>query len=72
MLNNLRRGFLRLGLVLATSWFVYWTCAYIISPQTSENSPTLVDPTLSPAGGIVLIAVAVLGLWWIVSGLRSN
>ncbi|MGH7047109.1 MAG: hypothetical protein ACREE2_12060 [Stellaceae bacterium] len=69
---KLRRGCSRLGMVLAMLWFVYWTCAYIVTPQISDNSPVLVRPTLSFTSDIVLIDTAILGLWWIVAGLRPD
>ena len=69
---NLRQCFLRLGCVLAMLWFVYWTCAYVIKTPTSENSALPPSPALSAASEAVLVALAVLGLWWIVSALRSD
>ena len=67
---NLRRGFVRLGIGLTLLWFVFWTCAYVMRPQASENAPRL--PALSPTTDIALIAVVIVGLPWIVSGFRSN
>ncbi|HJU16905.1 MAG TPA: hypothetical protein VJ770_10590 [Stellaceae bacterium] len=69
---KLRQGFLRLGISLAGLWFGFWTCAYVIKPQLSENSPGPIAPTLSLTAEIALIAVAVFSLWWIVSGIRSG
>ena len=68
---DLRRGFRRLGIGLAVLWFVFWTCAYIISPSASENAPSL-PPALSLMTDIALMAAALLGMPWIVSGFRSN
>jgi hypothetical protein len=67
---NLRRGFVRLGIGLAVLWFVFWTFAYVMRPLASENAQPL--PALSPTTDIALIAVAIAGLPWIVSGFRSN
>lgn len=69
---NLRRGCLRLGMVLAMLWLVYWSFAYIMRPQPSENLPSPPGPELSATAIIVLTAAAILGLWWIVSGMRSD
>jgi len=66
-----RRGFMRLGMGLTVLWLVFWTCAYIISPPSSENAQSL-PPPLSLATDIVLIAVAILGMPWVVSGFRPN
>lgn len=62
---------MRLGIGLALLWIVFWTCAYIIKPQSSENAPSL-PPALSPTTDIVLIAATIAGLPWIVSGFRSD
>ena len=68
---NLRRGVLRFGIGLALLWLVFWTCAYIIKPQSSERAPSL-PPALSSTTDIVLIAAVILGVPWVVSGFRSN
>ncbi len=69
---NLRQSCLRLGSVLALLWFVYWTCAYVINAPSSENSAAPPSPALSATSETVLLVIAVLGLWWIVSALRSD
>ena len=66
-----RRGFMRLGLGLGVLWLVFWTCAYVISPPSSENAQKL-PPPLSRTTDIVLLAVAILGMPWVVSGFRPN
>ena len=66
-----RRGFARLGIGLTVLWFVFWTCAYIIRPQSSENAPSL-PPALSLTTDIALVAAAILGAPWVVSGFRPN
>jgi hypothetical protein len=70
---NLHRGFLRLGIGLVVLWLWFWTCAYIIRPQSSHAYAR------SPGMGIsltvlapLLIAAAILIVPWIVSGFRSN
>ena len=68
---NLRRGFLRFGIGLALLWFVFWTCAYILRPQASENAPSL-PPALSLTTVIALIVASILCAPWILSGFRSN
>jgi hypothetical protein len=67
---NLRRGFLRIGTALMLLWFLFWTCAYVVSSRPSENAPS--PPPLSPTTDLVLIAGAVLSVPWIVAGFRSN
>jgi len=52
-------------------WFVFWTCAYIIRSPSSENVTSL-PPVFSLNTDIVLIAVAILGMRWVVSGFRRN
>ncbi len=69
---NLRRGCLRLGMVFAMLWLLYWSFAYIFKPQPSENLSSPPGPELSATAIIVLTGAAILGLWWIVSGVRSN
>ena len=69
---NLRRGFARLVTVLVALWFIYWTCANIVNQPSSENAPVPLGPALSATAEIVLAAAAILGLWWIVTGLRPD
>jgi hypothetical protein len=66
-----RRGLVRLATGLTALWLVFWTCAYVIGAPVSENTPSH-PPALTLTTGIVLIAVAVLGLPWVVSGFRPN
>jgi hypothetical protein len=66
-----RRGVVRLGIGLAVLWLVFWTCAYVMMPQPSENAPSL-PPALSLTTAVFVIAAAVLGIPWIISGFRSN
>jgi hypothetical protein len=67
----IRRGLVRLAMGLAALWLVFWTFAYVIGAPVSENIPAQ-SPALTLTTGIVLIAVAVLGLPWVVSGFRPN
>jgi hypothetical protein len=62
---------MRLGTGLALLWIVFWTCAYIIKPQSLENASSL-PPALSPPTDIVLIVATIVGVPWIVSGFRSD
>jgi hypothetical protein len=57
-----------MGLVML--WLVFWTCAYVIRPPSSENASP--PPALSLNTDIILIAVAILGMPWIVSGFRPS
>jgi hypothetical protein len=70
MQPNLRRGVTRLATSLAVLWFVFWTVAYVLAPQKSENMAQ--DPPLRLPTDIALIAGAILGVPWVVSGLRSK
>ena len=36
---NFGRGLLRLGLAIIGVWFVFWTYAYILNPETSGPQP---------------------------------
>lgn len=67
---SLRQGFLRLGTGLGLLWLVFWTCAYVIRPQSSENMPF--PPALSLTTEIALVTVAILGAPWIVLGFKPN
>lgn len=66
-----RRGLARLAVGLTALWLVFWTCAYVIGAPVSENMPSQ-SPALTLTTGIILVAVAVLGLPWIISGFRQN
>lgn len=66
-----RRGLVRLAIGLTALWLVFWTCAYVIGAAVSENTPSQA-PALTLSTGIVLIAVAALGLPWVFSGFRPN
>jgi hypothetical protein len=71
---NLRRGFLRLGIGLAMVWFVFWGCAYEITPYTSSNpEPASLAISIATWSVLVpcLIAAVVLG-GWTTAGFRSN
>jgi hypothetical protein len=68
---NLHRGFLRFGIGLVLLWLAFWTCAYIIKPQSSEDAPSL-PPALSMITESVLIAGAILVAPWIISGFRLD
>jgi hypothetical protein len=61
---------MRLGMSLTVSWLVFWTCTYVIAPPVSENAPP--SPALSLWTAVVVIAVAILGMPWVVSGFRSS
>jgi len=71
---NFGRGLLRLGLAIIGVWFVFWTYAYILNPETSGPQPggeliaRLTDWQLL----IPLIVLAVLLGWWTVAGFRSR
>jgi hypothetical protein len=62
---------MRLGMGLTVLWLVFWTCAYVIKPPVSENAAS-VPPALSLWTAVVVIAVAILGMPWVVSGFRSS
>ncbi len=69
-----RRGFLRLGIGSAAVWFVFWTCAYEISPYTSHN-PEPASFVISVTAWSVLapcFIVAVVLRGWAAAGFRSN
>ncbi|HEV2098068.1 MAG TPA: hypothetical protein VGR45_03985 [Stellaceae bacterium] len=68
---SIRRGFIRLGLGLFALWLLFWTCAYILKPQASENAQSL-PPALTLPTDLILIAAVILGLPWVVSGFRSD
>ena len=68
---SFRRGFVRLGIGLFALWLVFWTCAYILRPQASENAQSL-PPALTLPTDLILIAAVILGLPWVVSGFRSS
>ena len=61
----IHRGLVRLGIGLAALWLVFWTCAYVIGAPASENMPSQ-SAALTLTTSIVLIAVAALGLPWVV------
>jgi hypothetical protein len=69
-MGNLRRGFMRLGVILPALWFVFWTFAYVIHSQVAEN--VAAAPAWSPATRIALGTAAVLALPWVISGFRPN
>jgi hypothetical protein len=68
---NLRQGLLRLALGAAAMWFVFWTCAYVLGPQTSEMFETP-PPAFTAPTVIVLIVVALFLLPWIAFAFRSD
>jgi hypothetical protein len=68
---NLRRGFPRLGIGAAGLWLVFSTFAYVLRPYSPEREP-LPGPAFSLTMDIALMAAAILGVPWIVSGFRSN
>ena len=68
---KLERGFLRLGISLATLWFVFWTFAYVMRPHASDNTPAP-HPVLPLTAQLVLIGGAILGVPWIAGGFRSK
>jgi hypothetical protein len=67
---NWRRGLVRLGIGATLWWFVFWTCAYAISPA-SENAPVATS-TLSWPTEIGLAIAGAIDVAWIVSGLRRG
>lgn len=69
---NLRQGFARLALCLWLVWFVYWTCAYAMRSQASENHPTPLPLLTLLALAPFLIAALAFGIRWIVSGFRPS
>jgi hypothetical protein len=56
---------------LVLLWLAFWTCAYVIKPQTSENAPSL-PPALTLTTESVLITGTILAAPWIVKGFQSN
>ena len=68
---NLHRGLGRLGIGLAVLWVVFWTCAYVSKPQSSEMASSL-PPAFTFSTIVFLIAAALFCLPWIVSGFRSD
>lgn len=70
MLVGLRRGLLRLAASLGLLWFVFWTFAYVIRPQSSENVPF--PPALSLTTEVALATAMLLATPWIVLGFRPD
>jgi hypothetical protein len=51
-------------------WLVFWTCAYVIRPPSSENAPW--PPALSLTTEMALVAIGISGTPWVISGFRPN
>ena len=69
---NLRRGLSRLALSLGLSWFTYWTCAYILRPNPSENHP-LPLPLLTYLVLVpFVISTIAFGIRWVLAGFRPG
>ena len=66
----MRRGLLRLAASGALLWFVFWTFAYVIRPQSSENVPF--PPALSLTTEVALAMTMLLAAPWVVLGFRSD
>jgi hypothetical protein len=68
---NLRRGFIRVAIGLVVLWLAFWTCAYVIGQDPSENvpSPAL---ALSLPTNFILTAAGFFLLLWSVYGFRPN
>lgn len=62
------RGLLRLALALVLLWMVYWTVAYVIHSQSSENGAF--PPAFTQFTLIVIGVAAVLLAPWVVLGFR--
>lgn len=62
----MRRGLLRLGIALCAVWFVFWTFAYVLDPQTS-HSPAPGSPLALAIKWNVsvpcLVTILLLGCW---------
>jgi hypothetical protein len=67
---NWRRGLVRFGIGATAWWFLFWTCAYAISPP-SENSPASAAPLSWPTE-IALAVAAIVDLSWIAAGFWRN
>jgi hypothetical protein len=67
---NCRRGLLRLGSGLVTSWFVFWTFAYVLYSPSSENQVS--PPAFSLSTEIALAVTVLLLVPWIVAGFRAE
>lgn len=72
---NPHRGLVRLAVVLAVLWFVYWSFVYVLRPRAAENAPYSDLTLASPMGialAIALIVGAVAGAAWVRAGLRPT
>jgi hypothetical protein len=69
--DKIRQGLTRLGLCSAALWLVFWTFAYVMKQPASETLP-LAGPTFSLTMVLALLAVAMIGVPWVVLGFRSN
>jgi hypothetical protein len=67
---NLRRGAMRLAMGLIGLWLLFWTCAYVLAPRTTEEDE--MPPALTGRTEIAMAAALLLGLPWVVSGFRPN
>lgn len=69
---NLRSGCLRLAIGLASLWFVFWTCAYVLQPPGSlKPEPAFAARVIAP-GVLLPCLVAIIGLGaWVWIGFRS-
>lgn len=67
---QLRRCLLRLGLGLVWVWFVYWTCANVVTAPSAETAAA--PPAFSMGTEIAVIVAAMIVAPWIVLGFRSG
>jgi hypothetical protein len=70
----LGRGGKRLGTGVVVVWFVFWTCAYVARSPSSENMPIVGSLPLMEYVVLapLLLAAAIFGARWIISGFRSS
>jgi hypothetical protein len=68
---NLRRGFIRVAIGLVVLWLAFWTCAYVIGQNPSEDLPSP-GLALSLPANVILAATGFFLLSWSISGFRPN
>ena len=74
MTVRLGRGLLRLGIGLFAVWFVFWTVAYVLDPQTS-HSPAPGSPLALAARWQVFVPCLLAALplaAWVAARVRSD
>jgi hypothetical protein len=67
---NWRRGLVRLGIGAVSWWFLFWTCAYAVSPA-SENAPPSATAVSWPTE-IGLAVAGIVDLGWVAMGFRQR